>query len=224
MKVAYNQDNVNEIANTVAEIMGKDIKKIESLDLFSNISFKDNSKMHINNDFGKIKRISFFCSKQYVHNYLVGLESSPFKIQSNIWKKMNDEYFYASNSVASFTKRLYLNNSSIRNLEISKSELLDNGTINYLYFIVNSGKQDKDCVCPINSEIYDECLPKIEELANYLHKLKKKYRFHDCNFEEIIKALLLQYKLDIEIEENFKRIFNENKDKILTLSNKNNCK
>ena len=224
MKVNYSQDNVKAIANTVSEIMEKDIKKIESLDLFCNILFKDNLRMHINNDFGKIKRISFFCSKQYVHNYSVVLECKPFQIQGQIWKKMNDEYFYLTTSLVPFTKNLYLNDSSISKLERPEDKI-----INSLHFRVNSGTRYNYDMYPIdknliNSKIDDECLHKVEELANYLYMLKKKYRFHDCNFEEIIKSLLLQYKLDMEIEESFKRIFKENKDKILTLSNKNNLK
>ncbi len=100
MKVNYNQDNVKDIANTVSEIMENEIIDIESLESLSNVSFKDNLHLYINNDFGRITKIDLSFSKEYVHNYSVVLECKPFQIQGQIWKKLLEKIIWENISKA----------------------------------------------------------------------------------------------------------------------------
>lgn len=215
MKVNYNLDNVKTVVNTVFDITGKNVKDIQDETLFSRIVFDDNSEMNVKNDFGRISKIDFCFSKDYVHNYSVVLEKRVFQIQGYIRKKILDDYVYSTYSLVPFTKRLYLNDSRINELNQAQDQIN-----NYFRFRMNNRKKYNFEIYPTNenlnsNRLNEEFLLKVDELANYLYILKKKYKFHDYNFEEIIKTLLLQYKLDLDIEDNFKRIFNENNDEVL---------
>ena len=247
--MVFNEKQVKIIGEKVAEKLNTDIKCISSLNYNrgKKISFNDNSKLSIKTDEDLIKEIFYWnnmnsmysmnCKVKF-HQYWLIKKQYPFYLITDCNDNTDSDLFCHNYTKISLFPNSYYTYSAKINGEYdsvisaeSHAKMLalmnvktlwkDNYCKAYYYeqfrtsgILVSNEDVDKTSIVICHqSDIY------LKKLVSYIESLKKKYKYRECEIDDIINILLLQKQLDSCLNHNFLELVEINgaKEKMLKL-------
>lgn len=215
----YREEKALEIIEGFANEFKTDIKSV-SIDMNSTeAEYKDGRDITVYGVDGDIKQITFTNydtfnrSSTDIKFNRSAIKRLPFYIVSNETLKTSDDLCYENLSDVYFFLPYYRSSMTIRpDYDISKSKLM-------AHFELTSEKKKNNYVAAYYEELKTSNLNAftnslscrvgvtgtncIDELVSYIKELKEKYRDRECEIGDIIKAVILQTKINEHLRDNF---------------------
>lgn len=234
-----NKKNVERIGNKISELLNSEVKEIKLGNVESKINLANDIDLTFKHCYNKItdlwiRYLSEEKTRMDLHkiNFSYYNSKRPRYIHTEIYRNINNDIRYSGNSFVRFYKPYFSHRARMEPFPTCKKT---NDKL-YLSFKTKREKYDYTMTYSEQTNIDDLTINKpsknismynskaFDELIDYIYELKKYYKFHKCEIEDIIKCILIQREFDKSLFNNFVEIAktsNPKNEKLLVFKNGN---